>query len=76
MTKYILLHLPFQNNVLQYIIYKEIVYKDIYFQAAYVENLDGPQLFDSMYAEDVEGKKLGNIPGFEEALLRYPFWRW
>lgn len=44
-----------------------------YFQAAYVENLDGPQLFDSMYVEDVEGKKLGNIPGFEEALLRYLF---
>jgi len=35
--------------------------------------LDGPQLFDSMYEEDVEGKKLGNIPGFEETLLRYPF---
>ena len=27
-------------------------------QAAFVEHLNGPFLFDSMYAEDVEGNKL------------------
>lgn len=38
-------------------------------QAAYVENLDGPQLFEGMYAEDSEGQKLNAMPGVDELIL-------
>ena len=41
-------------------------------QLAFVENLNGPQLFESMYAEDVEGQKLGKMPGVSEMLDIYP----
>ncbi len=36
-----------------------------------MENLDGPQLFDTMYAEDTEGQKLNTIPGTEDLLNGY-----
>ncbi|TKC53127.1 hypothetical protein EI555_006625 [Monodon monoceros] len=32
-------------------------------KAAFVEHLNGPFLFDSMYAEDVEGSQLSHLPG-------------
>ena len=45
----------------------------LYFQAAYVENLNGPYLFESMYAEDAEGQKLNHMPGVPDMLIGYPF---
>ena len=36
-----------------------------------MEHLDGPQLFDSLYAEDAEGQKLNFMPGVEEMVLVY-----
>lgn len=41
-------------------------------QAAFVEGLDGSFLFDSMYAEDVEGSKLAQLHGVGELLETYP----
>ncbi|XP_022802864.1 dynein regulatory complex subunit 3-like [Stylophora pistillata] len=38
---------------------------------AFVEDLNGPWLFDSMYAEDPEASKLGALPGMEEILDAY-----
>ncbi|XP_020923660.1 dynein regulatory complex subunit 3 isoform X3 [Sus scrofa] len=40
-------------------------------KAAFVENLNGPFLFESMYAEDVEGSKLACLPGVGELLETY-----
>ena len=42
-------------------------------QAAYVEDLDGTQVFDSMFAEDPEASKLAALPGIEELITEYPF---
>lgn len=42
-------------------------------QTAFVEHLNGPFLFDSMYSEDVEGNKLSYLPGVGELLEVYPF---
>ena len=36
---------------------------------AYVENLDGSDLFDEMYEEDLDGKKLSKLPSMEEDIL-------
>ncbi|XP_070188419.1 dynein regulatory complex subunit 3-like [Littorina saxatilis] len=36
---------------------------------AYVELLNGPELFDSMYSEDPEGLKLKQMPGVDEILV-------
>ncbi|MXQ93264.1 hypothetical protein E5288_WYG003525 [Bos mutus] len=41
-------------------------------KAAFVEQLNGTFLFDSMYAEDVEGSKLSHLPGVGELLEAYP----
>jgi len=41
-------------------------------QAAFIENLDGSQLFDSMYAEDSDGQKFNKLLGVKEMLLSYP----
>nr|XP_054762635.1 dynein regulatory complex subunit 3-like [Lytechinus pictus] len=38
---------------------------------AYIENLDGPHLFDNMFAEDPEASKLGALPGVDELLAVY-----
>ncbi|KAI0241391.1 Dynein regulatory complex subunit 3 [Lamellibrachia satsuma] len=38
---------------------------------AFVESLNGPQLFESMYADDVEGQKLSKMPGVPEMLQIY-----
>ncbi|XP_035888770.1 dynein regulatory complex subunit 3 isoform X3 [Phyllostomus discolor] len=40
-------------------------------KAAFVEHLNGPFLFDSMYAEDVEGNKLACLHGAGELLEAY-----
>ncbi|XP_020769658.2 dynein regulatory complex subunit 3 isoform X1 [Odocoileus virginianus] len=40
-------------------------------KVAFVEQLNGTFLFDSMYAEDVEGRKLSNLPGVGELLETY-----
>ncbi|XP_055263438.1 dynein regulatory complex subunit 3 [Moschus berezovskii] len=40
-------------------------------KAAFVEQLNGTFLFDSMYAEDVEGSKLSHLPGVGELLEAY-----
>lgn len=40
-------------------------------QEAYVENLNGPQLFESMYADDPEGQKLNMMPGVADLLVAY-----
>ncbi|XP_059937665.1 dynein regulatory complex subunit 3 [Mesoplodon densirostris] len=40
-------------------------------KAAFVEHLNGPFLFDSMYAEDVEGSQLSHLPGVGELPLTY-----
>ncbi|XP_043759981.1 dynein regulatory complex subunit 3 [Cervus elaphus] len=40
-------------------------------KAAFVEQLNGTFLFDSMYAEDMEGSKLSNLPGVGELLETY-----
>lgn len=42
-------------------------------QGGYVELMNGPSLFDSMYDEDAEGKKLNEMPGVDELLIVYPF---
>jgi len=42
-----------------------------YLQAAFVENLNGSQLYDSMYAEDSDGHKISKLPGVEELLITY-----
>lgn len=42
-------------------------------KTAYVENLNGPYLFESMYKDDAEGLKLKALPGTEEMLAQYPF---
>ncbi|MBN3303924.1 DRC3 protein, partial [Amia calva] len=42
-------------------------------KAAYVEFLNGPSLFDSMYAEDTEAAKLAYLPGVAQLLESYPF---
>lgn len=36
--------------------------------------MNGPDLFEQMYAEDKEGQKLNEMPGLEDQLHRYPFW--
>ena len=38
-----------------------------------MENLNGSELFESMYADDSEGQKLGFMPSVEELILEYPF---
>ncbi|XP_060219585.1 dynein regulatory complex subunit 3 [Meriones unguiculatus] len=38
---------------------------------AFIENLDGSFLFDSMYSEDAEGNKLSFLPGVGELLEAY-----
>ncbi|XP_073653143.1 dynein regulatory complex subunit 3 isoform X2 [Tursiops truncatus] len=40
-------------------------------KAAFVEHLNGPFLFDSMYAEDVEGSQLSHLPGVGELVQTY-----
>ncbi|XP_074137665.1 dynein regulatory complex subunit 3 isoform X4 [Sminthopsis crassicaudata] len=40
-------------------------------KAAYVEYLNGPFLFDSLYSEDVEAAKLAYLPGVPELLETY-----
>ncbi|XP_067572395.1 dynein regulatory complex subunit 3 isoform X2 [Pseudorca crassidens] len=40
-------------------------------KAAFVEQLNGPFLFDSMYAEDVEGSQLSHLPGVGELVQTY-----
>lgn len=40
-------------------------------KAAYVEYLNGPFLFESLYAEDVEGTRLSSLPAVEELLESY-----
>eukprot|EP00062_Callorhinchus_milii_P019899 gi/632974955/ref/XP_007903960.1/ PREDICTED: leucine-rich repeat-containing protein 48 [Callorhinchus milii] len=40
-------------------------------KAAYVEYLNGSNLFDSMFAEDVEAEKLGHLPGLAEFVETY-----
>uniref|UniRef100_A0A9J8CL39 Dynein regulatory complex subunit 3 n=1 Tax=Cyprinus carpio carpio TaxID=630221 RepID=A0A9J8CL39_CYPCA len=39
---------------------------------AFVEFLNGPQLFDSMFDEDPDGEKLALLPGMEALLESYP----
>uniref|UniRef100_A0A8C0JA87 Dynein regulatory complex subunit 3 n=1 Tax=Chelonoidis abingdonii TaxID=106734 RepID=A0A8C0JA87_CHEAB len=41
-------------------------------KAAYVEYLNGPFLFESMYAEDTEAVKLAYLPGMADLLETYP----
>jgi len=36
--------------------------------------LNGPQLFESMYAEDSDGQKINKLPAAEELLLSYPLY--
>uniref|UniRef100_A0A8U8CM65 Dynein regulatory complex subunit 3 n=1 Tax=Geospiza parvula TaxID=87175 RepID=A0A8U8CM65_GEOPR len=43
-------------------------------QAAFVEYLNGPFLFDSLHEEDGEATKLVSLPGVEELLQAYPSW--
>lgn len=38
---------------------------------AFVEYMDGPHLFESMYSEDAEGQKLGEMPGVDEIIVVY-----
>ncbi|XP_068943978.1 dynein regulatory complex subunit 3 [Petaurus breviceps papuanus] len=40
-------------------------------KAAYVEYLNGPYLFDSLYTDDVEAAKLAYLPGVPELLETY-----
>ncbi|NP_001161581.1 LRRC48-like protein [Saccoglossus kowalevskii] len=40
-------------------------------KSAYVENLNGPFLFDSMFFDDTEGPKLASLPGVEELLITF-----
>lgn len=53
---------------------EEDAVKDKEFQLhkeAFVESLNGPYLFEALYAEDAEGQKLNLIPGVDEMLLGY-----
>jgi len=34
--------------------------------------LNGPDLFESMYADDTEGKKMKEMPGVDELVTTYP----
>ncbi|KAM8798401.1 dynein regulatory complex subunit 3 [Eudromia elegans] len=45
-----------------------------YHKTAFVENLNGSFLFDSMYEEDAEAAKLAYLPGVDELLQEYPSW--
>ena len=38
-----------------------------------MEDLNGPWLFDNMYADDPEAEKLAALPGMEELLAGYPY---
>ena len=40
-------------------------------QEAYVEDLNGPALFESMFAEDAEASKLAQLPGVADLLTVY-----
>ncbi|XP_056389970.1 dynein regulatory complex subunit 3 [Hyla sarda] len=40
-------------------------------KAAYVEYLNGPYLFESLYAEDVEGTRLSTLPAVAELMESY-----
>ena len=40
-------------------------------KAAFVEELDGPQLFETMFADDAEGQKLNYMPTVDEILIDY-----
>ena len=42
------------------------------FQDAYVEGLDDDTLFRSMYEDDVEGKKMNELPGVPSEVSVYP----
>ncbi|XP_015732394.1 dynein regulatory complex subunit 3 isoform X3 [Coturnix japonica] len=42
-----------------------------YYKTAFVEHLNGPFLFDSLYAEDTEAAKLASLPGVDELLQEY-----
>uniref|UniRef100_A0A452DYC1 Dynein regulatory complex subunit 3 n=1 Tax=Capra hircus TaxID=9925 RepID=A0A452DYC1_CAPHI len=42
-------------------------------KAAFVEQLNGTFLFDSMYTEDVEGSKLSHLPGVGELLESFTY---
>ena len=37
-----------------------------------MEDLNGPWLFDNMYADDPEASKLAALPGMDEILAMYP----
>ncbi|XP_064618992.1 dynein regulatory complex subunit 3-like [Lineus longissimus] len=40
-------------------------------KAGYIENLNGPYLFDSLYQEDTEGQKLNFMPTVDELLITF-----
>lgn len=40
-------------------------------KAAYVELMNGPDLFEQMYSEDSEGQKLNEMPGIEDLLIGF-----
>ena len=37
-----------------------------------MEGMDGPDLFDGMYADDTGGKKLKEMPGVDDLMITYP----
>lgn len=39
-----------------------------------MDGLNGPDLFESMYADDTEGKKLKEMPGVDELVTTYPLY--
>ena len=41
------------------------------FQDAFVENMDGNQLFTTMFKDDVEGQKLIMVPGADELMTQF-----
>ncbi|KAL4240950.1 Dynein regulatory complex subunit 3 [Mactra antiquata] len=41
------------------------------YREAYVDGLNGPDLFEGMYADDTEGKKLKEMPGVDELIFDY-----
>ena len=41
-------------------------------QEGYVEGMNGPTLFEGMYADDTEGKKMKEMPGVDELVMTYP----
>ncbi|KAM6320108.1 dynein regulatory complex subunit 3 [Podargus strigoides] len=45
-----------------------------YHKTAFVENLNGSFLFDSMYADDTEAARLACLPGVSDLLQTYPSW--